>query len=135
MDGRYFYSKFASSKSNALRSFAQRFSDSGLRVPGPGQYDHPKPVNAEGRNFVSQYKSCAARTFGSERRKSALDYCGSIFYLIITVATPGPGTYVAPSDFGIYENMNRETFDPKFNSTPRVAFTSRKISGSTTGNF
>ncbi len=33
--------------------------------------------------------------------------------LTSNVVTPGPGSYVTPSDFGIYESRNKEKFEER----------------------
>lgn len=72
-DGKYFCSKYKDSKSNALKSTAIRFVPERFRVPGPGHYDTPTPINPEGRNFVSRFQSCFSRSFGHEKRKFGID--------------------------------------------------------------
>ena len=46
-------------------------------------------LNNKGQYFVSQFKSSLGKSFGTSTRPSINQVTG----------TPGPGTYVAPSDF------------------------------------
>jgi len=68
------------------------------KVPGPGNYKRDTIFKKNGFNFNSTIKSNMARSFGrklSNRNWSMSD-------------VPGPGTYIAPSEFGIYISKNSD---------------------------
>ena len=67
-EGKHFYSKFKDSTTSALRSAARRFADEHTLPPGPGHYQHPKPIDPTTRNLVSVYGSAPSRTFGFAKR-------------------------------------------------------------------
>jgi hypothetical protein len=91
--GTYPVSKFKNSGA-CLISPADRFP-SGIKQrenPGPGTYELGG-LKPDGKYFFSKYASTGGRKFGSPPPKNAS--------LNLTLA-PGPGTYVLPSEFGIY---------------------------------
>ncbi len=57
-------------------------------------------ITKTGSYFVSKLRSSGCRRFGSEVRAS-LPARGTF------IATPGPGTYRAPSEFGYYEAQKK----------------------------
>lgn len=59
------------------------------KFPGPGYHENTGNM-AQGFQAISSFKTIATRTFGNEGRPE----WASRFQ------TPGPGTYVPPSDFG-----------------------------------
>jgi hypothetical protein len=65
-------------------------------VPGPGSYPMIPGISAKGTYFVSSMKSSLASRFLKGLRNSSL--C-----LPARTATPGPGSYRVPSEFGYYE--------------------------------
>ncbi|MDR3549308.1 MAG: hypothetical protein P4M11_13775 [Candidatus Pacebacteria bacterium] len=102
--GKYFCSRFRDSGSTAMRDTAKRFSqenESISLVPGPGKYEPLVAITKDGKQFYSRFSSSCSRGF-SHAKKDSLT--GS------AAATPGPGSYVSPSDFGIYESRNAEGF-------------------------
>ena len=67
-------------------------------VPGPGVYE-ALGNTAEGNQMLSQFHTIQTRHFGSENQRP--DW-------IKRFKTPGPGTYVPPSDFGYVTISPRE---------------------------
>jgi hypothetical protein len=112
-DGKYFVSKFHDSGSTAMRTTATRFGPDNKTqkiVPGPGQYTHVTTISEAGKNFVSRFESSKSRTFGQSTRDSPTNIkLGSLLPHRVLV-TPGPGSYIAPSEFGLYESRNKDVF-------------------------
>lgn len=116
-NGRYTSSEFNNSKS------ARWAKDDKLRlppsthyvVPGPGIYEHVGNVGQTIQS-ASQYHTVATRIFGKEQRPEW--HCHDRF------KTPGPGTYVPPSDFGYVTISPRDpiklhSYGSKELTTPR----------------
>ena len=80
------------SKDEKLKAPGSRFE----KYPGPGYYKHLGNVSDE-FTIAGQYHTIKTRHFGSEKR---------IKDLASRNKTPGPGTYVPPSDFG-YVTLKR----------------------------
>jgi len=84
--------------------------------PGPGQYDLKPMMNGTGSLFQSKYRSCTAKTMAA-RTKSSFEGTNKSNYnyyiLNIFLLAPGPGAYLAFSEFGIYESKNAREFDAK----------------------
>jgi hypothetical protein len=69
------------------------FSPPDLSVPGPGVYSaKTQLINGKGSYFPSNLKSNLGRSFGNQVRPSINDLAARQNF-------PGPGQYVAPSDF------------------------------------
>ena len=91
-DGKYHSSLMLSSKS------AKWSKDARLKpvytkyekYPGPGYYEHLGSTS-EPYTIAGQFHSIQTRGFGTQKRQS--DWTGRN-------KTPGPGTYIPPSDFG-----------------------------------
>ncbi len=66
--------------------------------PGPGRYTPMGEMTKQGSYFVSKFKSSMCRSHYHADRHTILGY---------TIATPGPGSYRLPSDFGYYEGKNQ----------------------------
>lgn len=114
-DGKYFYSRFKDSGSCALRNTERRFgleSKMLALVPGPGIYNHPETINNRGSYFISRFGSSLCGKFAHTPRDPAIDPKKGIkdFYLNLYLVTPGPGSYVMPSEFGIYESTKKGRF-------------------------
>ncbi len=67
--------------------------------PGPGQYPVYSAINNTGIYFLSKYKSSLCRTFGGRVITPGVG--------VVPPQTPGPGTYQAPSEFGIYRAQDK----------------------------
>jgi len=67
-----------------------------MMQPGPGQYKFMK-MSARGNNNCAKWKSSGAMLFGRDKRNFRFDDSET------RKITPGPGTYAAPSDFGVYD--------------------------------
>ena len=100
-DGIYYISKFVNSQA---RSFTPkqlgRFASNENESPGPGAYEVKTMMNKDGNHFLSKFPSSKCFPFSKSERKfypSLKD--GSKKDLEI----PGPGSYRAPSAFGLYE--------------------------------
>lgn len=66
-------------------------------LPGPGSYTPRDIFSKSGQYFISKYSSSGARTFVRSNRDT--------FQLPnASNQTPGPGSYLQPSDFGVYES-------------------------------
>jgi hypothetical protein len=66
---------------------------SGHGNPGPGTYSKkPMELGDKGNYFISKLKNSGAGFFSKQKRKLG----GS------STCTPGPGSYIMPSDFGVY---------------------------------
>jgi hypothetical protein len=75
-DGKYFFSKFKSSGSTALKGRANRFEIANKMkalVPGPGNYNHPETITKQGKHFISRFESSSSMKFSHSIRKSELD--------------------------------------------------------------
>lgn len=74
------------------------------KLPGPGTYSPKGEINKDGDYYPSQYQSSLCRTFYHHDRNT-LENQKSLNSKVLTyiLATPGPGTYRLPSDFGQYE--------------------------------
>lgn len=73
-----------------------RIAKDSKQVPGPGHYQHGQAMSTNGNYFYSKFHSSCCRKFSIADR----DACGLRGTFL---STPGPGTYIAPSEFGIYE--------------------------------
>ena len=58
----------------------------------PEIYDTKHEINKNGKYFNSKYLNSKLGLFGKSRK----------YYQKTRIQNPGPGTYVMPSDFGIY---------------------------------
>ena len=76
--------------------------------PGPGHYPPYPSITKSGIYFLSKFKSSLCRTF----RARVPDPASTSVY---TSQTPGPGTYPAPSEFGVYRAQ--EKFIKEFERT------------------
>jgi len=65
--------------------------------PGPGQYSPKGEMSKEGSYFLSKLRSSQCRSHYHADRATLLTQ---------RLATPGPGSYRLPSDFGYYEAKN-----------------------------
>jgi hypothetical protein len=71
----------------------------GKQVPGPGGYTPKGQMAPKGDYFISKLKGSQCRTFYHFDRSTKLTPNQT--------ATPGPGSYRLPSDFGHYESKNK----------------------------
>jgi len=95
--GKYFVSKFKGSGATLIApARSKRFTELKSANPGPGTYDPASAITKDGSYFVSKFHSSFCRTFSHSMRKNAS--------LNTMAATPGPGSYKLPSDFGHYES-------------------------------
>lgn len=78
--------------------------------PGPGQYDAKSMMNGSGSLFCSKYRSCTAKTMGAKTKISIGGAGKSKLYENNKIA-PGPGSYLAFSEFGIYESQHAKELD------------------------
>lgn len=100
--GKYFVSKFKSSGATLVSpARSKRFNELKPGNPGPGTYETPKTIEDDGSYFVSKFRSSFCRSFSHAMRKNAS--------LENIEATPGPGTYKLPSEFGHYESSKVHT--------------------------
>lgn len=103
--GVYQLSTISNSRAAAWSPSKKRFDDDELRskrsIPGPGNYN-PNDYNS-GQYLLSNFKSYGVRKYIPD---SYSKHKGSRSKNV----TPGPGSYIAPSDFGYVEN-------PKFMNT------------------
>mmetsp|Transcript_35612 Transcript_35612/g.34646 ORF Transcript_35612/g.34646 Transcript_35612/m.34646 type:complete len:149 (+) Transcript_35612:450-896(+) len=100
--GSYFVSKFQNSMAttiNPSRSvrFLQLKNSPQQLNPGPDRYSPQGHMSKDGAYFVSKFHSSMCRTHYHADRKTLLGQ---------SLATPGPGQYRLPSDFGYYESKN-----------------------------
>lgn len=101
--GSYFVSKFHSSMATTIApARSVRFlelKNSPERLnPGPDRYSPSGSLNKKGDYYLSKFHSSMCRTQYHADRKTVLGQ---------TIATPGPGSYRLPSDFGYYESKNK----------------------------
>jgi len=99
--GQYFVSKFISSGATRINPAGAgagrgRGISSGNNSPGPGRYEVPG-ISKDGNYFLSKHESSRARSFGKGATRSSLE---------LKIQTPGPGSYMLPSDFGVYVSTN-----------------------------
>ena len=78
--------------------------------PGPGAYT-ASMINEQGSTFLSKYKSIKSGRFSSSlsrakvhEKQSRKGYIHASHYRLHyhPIETPGPGSYLMPSDFGVY---------------------------------
>lgn len=93
-DGKQYWSKYKSSRCRKIsNSKISRSLPVNLSVPGPGVYSaKTQLINGKGSYFPSNLKSNLGRSFGNQIRPSINDLAARQNF-------PGPGQYVAPSDF------------------------------------
>lgn len=96
-NGRYPISKMKNATGIVWSSSkAKRFNYLKNPNPGPGQYDNKSLISGSGNIFLSKYRSSTAKTIGA-KTKIIIGGAGK---------TPGPGSYQAFSEFGIYESKH-----------------------------
>ena len=87
-NGKYFLSKFKSSKVRDFSKIEGRTSDRENKVPGPGRYQtNGVDLSPNGKYTHSRMKNCLTRKFAITTRKPIAD----------KNENPGPGSYQAPS--------------------------------------
>jgi hypothetical protein len=95
--GNYHNSKFGNSRATLFSPpHSKRFYDLKPGYPGPGTYTGPQTIKEDGSYFVSKFKSSMCRTFSHGMRGESSNPTFK--------ATPGPGSYKIPSEFGHYES-------------------------------
>jgi len=130
--GKYFYWKFKGS--GAVKISQDRKSKGRIgslfnidtSIPGPGKYEVPEGLNKTGQYFLSKYSSSKSTTFGkSPKSKTNLSKIPYIFLIILALDTPGPGSYLLPSEFGVYVSIkapesSNAAKSKTFGSTPNI---------------
>lgn len=95
-NGNYFVSKYKNACCRIIAPGASRRFKGKVRGhgnPGPGTYSKkPMELGDKGNYFISKLKNSGAGFFSKQKRKLG----GS------STCTPGPGSYIMPSDFGVY---------------------------------
>jgi hypothetical protein len=89
--GRFAVSKYNDSKFSTIHPRTERFG-SIKQSPGPSSYVEGDSINGEGKYVLSQRKSNGRRLFSKTARDGFRNDPG----------TPGPGSYIEPSEFGHY---------------------------------
>jgi len=96
--GNYHNSKFGNSRATLFSPpHSKRFYELKAGYPGPGTYTNPPSIKENGSYFVSKFQSSMCRTFSHGMR-------GKDNSVPTFKATPGPGSYKIPSEFGHYES-------------------------------
>lgn len=90
--GYYFPSRYPSSRAPKISPAPQLSPTEQSTAPGPGTYDPRTNLSKTGEYYISAFRSSQCRTFGRARRTHSM-----------RAATPGPGAYRLPSDFGYYD--------------------------------
>lgn len=128
--GNQFLSNIGSSGATTFNPpSSTRFKEVGVRLnnfPGPGHYTETPAITKTGMHFFSKYKSSLCRRFGQEARNHSSQIGSSKM-------TPGPGTYVLPSDFGIYQAQDKFVAETARTERNRNRNSSMALSMSTKG--
>jgi len=102
-EGKYFSSKYASSKAPGLKQSELRFKSEhpNRKTPAPGSYPTVDLMNTTGVYKLTKFRNSMCRSFSkADRNTMGMDMKkkGSI---------PGPGNYRLPSEFGYYVSSGR----------------------------
>ena len=95
--GSYPHSEFQNSKASRMNT-GQRFRPTKNFGPGPGAYTESGNVG-KGVHTCSNFKSPKTKNIGTTEKRPEWGSQGRF-------ATPGPGTYRPPSDFGYAEKLS-----------------------------
>lgn len=111
--GKYFISTIENSKAAAWSPSKKRFNDDNRynrNLPAPNHY-HPSD-KSDGHYLLSNFKTDGVRIYKPKTKRSTNNSQNN---------TPGPGSYVAQSDFGQLFNMKNSV-----GSVPQTAQSSRR---------
>ena len=87
------------------------FRERANKTPGPGTYHVNLGIGDRSQFNISSIRSPPVSTFyHSDRRIFEINKdatSNDLFLFTMIIEFPGPGNYLAPSDFGIYESKHR----------------------------
>jgi len=76
------------------------------KYPGPDQYKINNLINGTGFSYVSKFKSSTSKSMHGKAKDNIPKLQGNIFSHSYLYLVPGVGSYILPSDFGIYESKH-----------------------------
>lgn len=83
-------------------------------TPSPGHYKDLDAINPAGRYVVAKLRSTGGRIFGKAKREILASPKESKVSTDSAGTSPGPGSYLLPSEFGRYvsSKIAKEVADP-----------------------